>query len=98
MFAKWLSAQNVPRYEIKKWSCNGRNRNWMYIYTHTVHTHTPQLDVPFQGEQISRRGELSMEEKRKAVTYVSGSPRLLSEFSASFTPFNSGEEKKQTTK
>ncbi len=30
-----------------------------------------------------------MEEKRKVVTYASGSPQLLSEFAASFTPFNS---------
>lgn len=35
-----------------------------------------------------------MEEKRKVVTYASGSPQLLSEFAASFKPFNSEGGKK----
>lgn len=35
-----------------------------------------------------------MEEKRKVVTYASGSPQLLSEFGDSFTPLNLGGGKK----
>lgn len=68
------------------------------LYTIHTHTHTPQLNVTSQREQISRRGELSMEEKREVVTYASGSPQLLSEFAASFTPFNSGGGKKRFPK
>lgn len=36
-----------------------------------------------------------MEEKRKVVTYASGSPQLLSEFGDSFTPLNLGGGKKK---
>lgn len=50
--------------------------------------HTPRLNVTSQREQISSRGELSMEEKRKRVTYASGSTQLLSEFAGRFTPLN----------
>lgn len=59
-------------------------------HKHTGYRHAPRLNVTSQSEQISSRGELSMEEKRKRVTYASGSAQLLSEFAARFTPLNKG--------
>lgn len=52
-----------------------QKENWMYIYylhkhTHTnrkhTHTHMPQLNVTSQQELISRKRELSMEEKQSS--------------------------------
>lgn len=64
------------------------------MYTQYMHMHTHKLlNVSSQKEQISRRGELSMEEKREVVTYASRSLQLLSEFAASDTLFNLGRKK-----
>lgn len=97
---QWLCTKCRPfQTGILKWSRRGRGRDWMYIHSTCTRANT-QLNVSSQKEQISRRGELSMEEKREVVTYASRSPQLLSEFAASDTLFNlgRGEKKKKNSK
>lgn len=69
-----LCVQNVPWYEIMKWSFTGRKRNWIYTHTQGIYIYMVQLNVVSHRADKQERGAVN---GSKTVTCASGSPQLL---------------------
>lgn len=74
-----------------KGSRDGRKNDWIYVRSAG---NAAQLNATSQRKLISRRGEPSMEEKRKGVTHAE-LPQVHLNLFASFMPLTSGNNKQE---